>query len=158
MICQTDTRQLIRVPFVEGGADLKGWDCYGLLVWTQKHLFGRELPPLEEKRPNVKDRRLIEALCKSQTEHHWEVLESRSERDPPLKFGPERPGDAVSMYVEGTESHFGVIIKPGLMLHTRAEAGTLISQYQRDRYWTPKIAATYRVRSSVPTTQFASGT
>lgn len=50
-----DFSKYVGIPFVPGGRDRKGADCYGLMVLVYREMFNTELPEYDEERTTLKD-------------------------------------------------------------------------------------------------------
>jgi len=133
----------VGIPFVSGGRDISGCDCYGLVRLALFDQFGYALPPLSGDYQN--------ALVLSETEP---VLKAQL----PLLAGeriknPE-PGAVAVIRFQGRPSHIGIFIDAAHILHTfhkigahivRAESGSLRGGIEG----VYRVDSRYRVTASV---------
>ncbi len=105
--------EYLDIPFVSGGRDRRGCDCYGLVRLVLAEHFGKELPPLDCYQ---------DALHAAQTE-------AVVDRYQPLLAGTRvehpAPGDVAVMRLRGHHCHVGICIAPGVVLHTDRPTGTV---------------------------------
>jgi len=112
----------IGIPYLRHGYDRQGADCWGLLCMVMAEVFGHALP-----RHDVwLDRASYEGAAE------WT----------PVPLGDVEPGDVLHMWGihDGARVplHCGVIVEPGLVLHTEGPAGSIIEDYRRKRAaWRP---------------------
>ena len=121
-----DIRNLIGIPFVDGGRDPKvGLDCWGLLVIAVGR-YGHAVPNYEI---DCHDTERISKQVISDIDG-WEKIEV-----------PE-PGCVVLMNLDpempSAIQHFGVCIGGGRFLHTLVKTGSCVSSVH-DRFWMNKI-------------------
>tara|TARA_A100000171_G_scaffold28305_3_gene26443 strand:+ start:3199 stop:3582 length:384 start_codon:yes stop_codon:yes gene_type:complete len=125
-----DFSEYIGIPFQAGGRDRCGCDCWGLLRLIYKERLGVDLPaytgydrPLGE--------RAAALIQEGRTE--WEAV-SRPE-----------PMDAVLFKVGGRPNHIGLVVVPGLMIHSATGKDSCIESYNRP-LWRSRIEGFYRAR------------
>jgi len=123
---------LIGVPFVDGGRDLSGMDCYGLARETMRR-FGYEVPDITV---SAFDTLGIHAIYEGQRARWaWRQIEA-----------PE-PGDLAVMCLDPKETqavqHVGVYVGSGRVLHTLKKKQSHLIRID-DPFWSRKIRAWYR--------------
>lgn len=126
--------RFVGIPFREGGRDLSGCDCWGLLWLVFRDLRGVELPSYCDRYVTFADRKAIADLIAGESEP-WQEIQA----------GQEQPFDAVKVRRAGLVAHVGLVVAPGLMLDVCA--GTC-SRIQRlgDAALRRRIAGFYRYR------------
>jgi cell wall-associated NlpC family hydrolase len=114
---------LLVVPYVEKGRDMRGLDCVGLFVAIQRRL-GRWLPLYES------DAALLEIAMQD-----WERVDS------------PQPGDGVLLRSTSPRWHLATVIGGNLMIHAKEEAGVVVERIDTPLYarriegfyrWKPK--------------------
>lgn len=130
----------VGIPFADYGRDQTGADCWGLvrLIWQEQ--CGLELPE-NAIDPNRGD--LIEQTIRDQIQDWF-----------PVEAGHELALDGVYMtgcYGEGRDMkraamHIGVVIVPGVLIHTTEETGGAVLLRYRERRAGHDIVAFYRHR------------
>lgn len=109
------------VPFVEGGRDYDGWDCWGLVVCCQRDVYGRILPSHSGEYGSTARRDELKALIerdKTETDL-WELVDE-----------PET-GCLVLLYLYGRPCHIGVMVDHRNVLHTEAKCNTVTQRIDR---------------------------
>lgn len=114
-----DYSNLIGLPYSEK-------DCWGIVVAFYRQVFGIELQPYYSEVPT--DRKVTERLVYSARKD----FDSVSDR----KFG-----DIVLMKMLGFESHIGVYLGEGKLLHTQEKTGCVIDSLAK---WEKIVIAFYR--------------
>lgn len=117
------------VPFLIGGRDRSGWDCWGLLRAVYAEQFGIELPLFAGEYETAEDYEAI-GLLYEQEVGSWEQVTQ------------PREGDAVWMSVLGQPSHVGVYLSGPSLLHA-LPTGTRIDRIN-SHSWQRRIRAYYR--------------
>lgn len=106
----------IGIPFVNGGRDLKGCDCWGLVVLYYKHMLGKGIP---DYRVSSADFDKISETMHSETESPSSVWEILKEPEP----------DCIALMRLGYSrdiNHAGIILSDGRMLHCYEPTGSCI--------------------------------
>lgn len=122
-----DVSDYIGLPFESGGRGPAGWDCYGLLRLVYAERLGIELPT-HCGYADVMTPDSAAAIQRGLAD--WAPVDA-----------PE-PWDAVLFNVDGVANHIGLVIQPGLMLHTAPGKDAAIESYQRP-YWAARIEGFY---------------
>jgi cell wall-associated NlpC family hydrolase len=118
----------IGVPFLDHGRDFQGWDCWGLAVRLYRECFGMDIQDFEGL--TGLNSRESEKLFEDYR-HAWLEINS----------GKENSGDLVIM--RGSVIHVGVVVKPGMMLHTENNYGTCVEPYTSG-IWKTRVIGLYR--------------
>jgi cell wall-associated NlpC family hydrolase len=118
----------IGVVFIDGGRGFDGWDCWGLLVKAYAEVYNIEVESFDGLTGlnSTESNRLFEENYKSWVE---------------IKQEEEKSGDLIAF--RGALVHIGVIIKPGLMLHTENKMGTCVEPYNSP-VWKRRILGIFR--------------
>jgi cell wall-associated NlpC family hydrolase len=127
----------IGVPFLNGGRDRYGWDCWGLVHYISRVEFGRELPSYSGEYADAHDREEIGALVNRELVERWVQVPA----------GAERSGDVALFRVTSEPTHTGLIVDPdaGTFIHVRPGVGTCIESYRRWR-WRRRVIGFYRLK------------
>ncbi|QIO64771.1 C40 family peptidase [Rhizobium leguminosarum] len=127
--------RFVGIPYVELGRTYEAADCWGVFRLYYRDVRGILLPSyLDEMEGREFRRNNISPLVATEKEHNWDQVDR-----------PET-GDAILMRVGRDESHVGVFIGNGQMLHSE---GPHPSQIERmgDMRWRSRIAGYFRYRS-----------
>lgn len=125
----------VGIPYVKHGRTREGCDCWGLLCLIWREQLGGALPEYEGvdwyrgQQPAVIG---TDALAYA----------AKFDEVPP---GEEQLGDAILMRMRGHPFHVGLVLTPGLMVHTHEEADSVIERY-RVMTWEKRISAFYRLK------------
>ena len=132
----------LAIPFVEGGRDRNGADCYGLVRLVLDEQFGLAIPadPAGAWTPGL-DPAGREALA-------TRIAAARAAwREVPR--GNVAPGDVLLLRVEGRPLHVGVAldgVRPdgvGLFFHSELDVGPHCDDWNGAR-WTRRVLGFYR--------------
>lgn len=129
-----DFSKYLRVPFLDKGRDLNGWDCFGLYRYLLAELHGIVLPSYTEVYSGAaaEDAPVAIAL--------W--LPRCWVRVPPHEA---RQGDGIVFCIGGVPWHCGYVIEPGKMLHARKGCDTAIESYT-SALWRSRTEGIYRCK------------
>lgn len=108
-----------QVPFVAGGRDPSGWDCYGLVWYIGKQHFGLELPSYKGQYDTDFNFDAIGELVENEKTYEWSNIED----------GQEVPGDLVLMRMRGHPVHVGLVVDKNYMIHVLKRNGTVVQNY-----------------------------
>lgn len=126
---------LTQIPFVEGGRDDKGCDCWGLVVVFYKNIFNINLPFYG----NVfyENEKNYDTTC--------DEIENIKNTDALFKQ-IEKPefGDIIMLRVMGRPLHIGVVLDNKKMIHTNTKSGVVIEKFTGDK-WKSRIMGYYTV-------------
>ncbi|QND13439.1 C40 family peptidase [Rhizobium leguminosarum bv. trifolii] len=124
--------RFIGIPYVQHGRGYDGADCWGILYLYYRDVLGILVPTyVAEMEARRFDRRDIGPLMKAERERDWVQIET-----PAI-------GDCVLMRAGRHDSHVGVFLGAGRMLHSE---GPHPSQIERmaDVRWRDRITGFYR--------------
>lgn len=128
--------QYIGVPFLWGGKDPKGWDCYYSTCWILDHHFGIKLP-MYDGPPDEEEWQIVQGWGHLLRNERWQRVPQLSAQE----------GDVVeSIFMR--RSHCGVMLDSTRMIHAAEELGTMIVDTTR-RSWQQRITGYYRHVSRV---------
>lgn len=122
----------VGVPFVEGGREDTGCDCWGLVRLVYKACLEVDLPSLRDGYADHADQAAIAGLIDGHM-GPWR----------PIAPGDERPFDAILIAFGGHPTHIAMVTRPGRMLHARAGAASSIENY-RTFIYSNRIAGFFR--------------
>ena len=133
--------QYVGIPYIDYGRDQIGADCWGLVRLILTEQCGLELPE-NAIDPNRGD------LCEQVIRHDikdWFPIEAGHELalDPVIMSGCY--GDGRNM--KRAAMHLGVVVVPGVLIHTTEETGGAVLLRYRERRAGHDIVAFYRHRS-----------
>jgi hypothetical protein len=60
-----------------------------------------------------------------------------------VEAGKEEAGDGIALRMRGYPFHVGIVVAPGLMLHTHEDAGVVVENYHSIT-WGKRISGFYR--------------
>lgn len=129
-------RHYLQVPFLSRGRDLLGWDCYGLYRWLLGERHGIWLPSYSDQYRDDADGPAISAAIGAYRPAGWAEVPR----------GEVRQGDGIVLCIAGLPWHCGYVIEPGIMLHARRGAGTVIERYETP-LWEKRLEGFYRCKS-----------
>lgn len=120
------------IPFADHGRDKAGLDCWGLVRLIYHEDLGIELPSMDTAYRDARDARAIEPAIGRES-INWVEVEP----------GGERRYDVAHMREGGRPMHVGLIVRPGLILHTTRGPGTHLARYPDPR-WPAMIVGIFR--------------
>lgn len=121
----------LEVPFRDQGRDFSGWDCGGLIINAYHYCFGIDLPDMEG----------ISALDNAQAARAFTSF-SRTWQE--ISPGQEKVGD-VALFRRGRwESHAGLVVGPGMVLHAEADLGITCIEPFNQGLLKPRLVGIYR--------------
>lgn len=124
---------LVGIPYVEGGRDMRGADCWGVVLLAARRLWGLELPEYFYSPADVlaQARDLIE---RETAGPRW--------REVPLPVGP----GAVHVFrIKGHETHCGVHLGGSSFLHSLPGRNSCVEDLN-DSNWRQRRTGTYVYR------------
>lgn len=122
----------VGLPWLDGGRDSAGLDCWGLVRLVYEDRFGVELPSLSD---GYRDTRDFDAIANLYEVERCDWIE---------RPGPA-PGDVVAFRIIGIPLHVGVIVDARSFLHAWVERGTCLDRLTSPA-WRPRILGFYRHR------------
>jgi cell wall-associated NlpC family hydrolase len=102
----------VGIPYVAGGRDVTGADCYGVAALASRALFGVDLP--------------AHPAADVAADAGWR----------PVPIGAERAGDFAEMHTiaaDGVRLHCGLVMTPGRLLTTTEATGSVVLGYTARR-------------------------
>jgi cell wall-associated NlpC family hydrolase len=126
-------KDYIGIPFVSGGRDREGADCYGLARLIRMERFGDDLPLLSGDYNDADNFAETEALMRSQRP----LLAGRPVETP-------ETGDVCVLKFHGHPAHLGIYAGGGWMLHTLKGTGSLLQRISDPRL-VGRVEGWYRV-------------
>lgn len=112
-----DLSGYVGLPWRDGGRNLDGLDCYGLLALVYHSELCLDLPSYTY--PTAEDSRAIASLIDGELSP-WHEIPS----------GAETYLDAVLMLEAGLARHIGLVASPGYVLHMRPGFDSVIETYR----------------------------
>lgn len=114
----------LALPFVEGGRDRHGVDCWGLVCLIYRDAFGIELDTLDDVALRQGHAMTVRAVLEAARRHvvAWRRVAMEALRE----------GDLLVLHVSGRPMHVGVVIDTvrGRLVHAiSSEAGVLVERY-----------------------------
>ncbi|SCB18558.1 C40 family peptidase [Rhizobium lusitanum] len=126
------TTDFVGVPYVEFGRGRRGVDCWGLAKLVYAETLGIELPSYIERYTSQEERRELDALISSAAGSETWASTVHAATFDIVVF---RRGDM--------EAHVGIVVSPGLMLHTSADDHSRVEHYNSGR-WAHRLTGIYR--------------
>lgn len=122
----------VGLPYVEFGRDRRGVDCWGLAVFVYAERLGITLPSYSGRYTSVEEHAELAALIGDVTSAGtW------SEAAYPRAFD-------IAVFRRGREeTHVGIVVSPGLMLHTSVGDHSRLEHYGTGR-WGHRLSGIYR--------------
>ncbi len=117
-----DWEKYEKIPFAEKGRSLDGVDCWGLLQIIYREELGIELPSYLECYNETSERQKLSELVEEQATNYWRDV------DDPKEF------DVIIMKIHGFESHLGLVVRKGVMIHCEEGVGVSIVRYDGMRW------------------------
>lgn len=127
--------QYVGIPYLLHGTDRTGIDCWGLPRLWYREQYGIELPAFGD--------RYGRELDAAERAHIAAVIRGESETWRHVRPGDEQRGDLVLLRMLGEESHLGVVVEPGRMLHARRGTDSCVERYDTPT-WSRRICGFYR--------------
>ncbi len=125
----------IGVPFLDGGRNLKGADCWGLLTIVLEEQFSVVVPHYGNYTYGTEDE--IEIAARR--------IAEESTKPPWVQVGLDvaKSGDVLLLRILGHPIHVSTVVAPCLMLHTSRGINSVIEEY--DGYmWRNRILGVFR--------------
>lgn len=106
----------VGVPWLKGGCDISGADCWGLFVLVSREVYGLVVNEYNGSKASGDE---LTAIINDETaSSRWDRVDI------------PRPGDAVVMYQRktGIPRHIGIFVEGSNILHSPDESGKMVSQ------------------------------
>lgn len=126
----------IGLPFEDRGRSKSGCDCWGLVRLILKEEMGIEVIDFSNSYRDTADSKTIRQLIEEE-EKQWIQI----------AFDEATLGDAIIMRYREYPMHIGLVLEPGVMIHTERGKEAVIERYDRLN-WINKIVGFYRYDSS----------
>jgi cell wall-associated NlpC family hydrolase len=126
-------KDYVGIPFVSGGRDRTGADCYGLVRLVRIENFGDTLPLLSGDYSDADNFAETEALIRSRQP----LMASHQVEKP-------ETGDLCVLKFHGLPTHLGICAGGGWLLHTLKGTGSVLQRLSDPRL-AARIEGWYRV-------------
>jgi cell wall-associated NlpC family hydrolase len=128
------SRDYIGLPWKFAGRDREGVDCWGLLWLVFRDVLNIEVTAYVRETMDAPEREQIAALLSSdRMKSPWRQI----------KAGDEQTFDMAVFRRAGIESHVGIVIDRGRMLHILEGGESHIDRFDQGR-WKPKLISLHR--------------
>ena len=131
------SRNYVGIPYLRAGRSISGTDCYGLLWLIYRDVLNITLASYATETIDAAERQEVADLIADRAKSPWLTLEP----------GFEREFDMVVFRRAGIESHIGVVVDPGRMLHIVDGGESHIETFVSGR-WKTKLIAVHRHEAS----------
>jgi len=126
------TNKYVGTPFSEFGHTDAGCHCWGLAVVVYENELGIRLPTYAGNYASLEEQEVIAALVDGE------------KRDPAWRLVVDvRTFDIVTFRRGRLETHIGIVVSPGLMLHVTADDHAKLEHYTTG-VWCHRLAGVYR--------------
>lgn len=127
------TADYVGIPYVPHGREYTGADCWGILFLYYRDVLGTPVPSysaeMDAREFRHKD---IGSLVAEEREKHWQPVTA------------PQPGDCILMRAGRHDSHVGVFLGQGRMLHSEGPHPSVIDR-MGDMRWRSRISGFYRL-------------
>lgn len=128
------SRNYVGIPYLRAGRSVAGTDCYGLLWLVYRDVLCVDLASYAAETMDAVERAEVAALFADRVKSPWVSV--------PLE--QEREFDMAVFRRAGIDSHVGVVVAPGRMLHIeRLGTESHVETYSQGR-WKTKLVAVHR--------------
>lgn len=127
-------KQIMCVPYVPGGRDWEGADCWGLVLLCLKHVMGVEASSHDDL--YYVPGNDIEAASEAVEKVITEDIEFSEVKSP-------RRGDFALIALLNEEIHIGFMLGPSSMLHTQMGIGPSVADLDSPK-WARRVRGFYR--------------
>lgn len=124
----------VGIPFKLHGETREGLDCWGLVRLWYREQYGIDLPAFGDqygREINAAERAHLAALIRGESAE-WK----------PIRAGHEARGHVVLCRIMGDESHLGIVVERGRMLHARPGTDSCVEAYTGPT-WARRLAGFY---------------
>lgn len=125
------------LPWKIGGRDRDGIDCYGLVAMIYRDELGIEIDSLTGAYASEDERALIASVVAGQKDAGAWV---------PVEPGHEQEFDCVMFRYAGHESHIGVVVEKGRMIHQLLGRRSAVEPYGAG-FWANMLEGAWRHKS-----------
>lgn len=128
------TRDYIGLPWQFAGRSRDGVDCWGLLWLVYRDVLGIAVASYAQETMDAPEREQIATLL-----HHDRKISPWSDIQP----GSELPFDMAVFRRAGIDSHVGIVVEPGRMLHIAHDTESRVERFDQGR-WKTRLVAIHR--------------
>lgn len=132
------SNKYIGIPFSEKGRTEEGLDCWGLVRTIYNKELNINLPSLDSYE-NVKELEALSKIISNQT---------TSEQWGRIEVGKEKPFDVLVFSVRNLETHVGLAVAKGLMIHSERGSNSHHIEYKPSTTWGSRLRGIYRYVAS----------
>ena len=122
------------VPFIAGGRDFDGWDCYGVNISAYRDVWGIQIPDYSGYK--IKDFRQLAALFENRKDGFWRRVEQPA------------PMVAASIFRRGLPIHTGICVNSREVMHVEENIETCIESitaFRIEGFYVPACRGTASV-------------
>lgn len=136
---QTIASRYVGIPFVPGGRDRAGLDCWGLVCLVYREAFGIEIDEGQvwTKVLVERDELITSVVCALDTPWRWVPLSN------------VETGDVLVFALQGHLGHVGLQLTADTMLHAHEGLGVTIDRWGSPT-WRKRLRLSYRHRERTP--------
>ncbi len=124
----------IGIPYVVGGRSMDAADCWGLFSLVHKKM-GTNLP--DYNGPEWSTLRSEQKALGIAALNYAHIFTE-------INAGEEQFLDGILFRMAGIPIHLGLVVEPGIMLHTEMGTDSCLVSYKNDILWTNRIIGYYR--------------
>lgn len=132
MTLEEFARKAVGVPFVDGGRDYTGWDCYGELYVAYRDVLGIEIPAYRGAYKTAKQVDVLTGISEHELRTNW----SKVERPQPM--------DGILIRIDGRPVHVGLVLDRRHFLHVDRGVQTCVQDYKSFE-WGLRVLGFYRL-------------
>ena len=128
--------RIIGCPFKNGGENLDGFDCFGLVHYVYKNLYNIEIPDYNHMNVDAMDSKIVFNIYNNKkSEWQWERIDKPQE---PCVIAIRNDYNYPDLV-----NHVGIYIGNGKFLQCLAKVGVILSDIN-NKYWKRKIEGFYK--------------
>lgn len=121
------SRDYVGLPWAFAGRSRAGVDCWGLLWLIYRDVLGIQITSYAQETTDAPEREQIAALMAGElVKSPWRPVEQ------------EQPFDMVIFRRAGIDSHVGIVVSPGRMLHITHDTESRVERFDQGR-WKSKL-------------------
>lgn len=123
----------VGVPFLDGGRDDAGWDCYGLVYCGCRDVLGIEIPAYAGFYKSTKQARLLMSISERELATTWSPVAA------------PQPMDGILLRVDGRPLHVGLVLDRTRFLHVEEGKETCVQEFD-GLEWRQRVLGFYRLK------------